>query len=227
MTTDIGIPENWRDVLNAELAKPYFKDLQAFVEGERKAHTIYPPADKVFAAFEHTPYKKVSVLLLGQDPYHGEGQAHGLCFSVLPDVKPPPSLANIYKELQSDVGCKIPNHGYLLKWAEQGVLMLNAVLTVRAHTPNSHKDKGWEQFTDAAIAAVNAKPDRMVFVLWGGYAQKKAKLIDTTRHVIVQSAHPSPLSAYNGFFGSKPFSKINAALKVAGKPIIDWRIADL
>ena len=181
----------------------------------------------MFAAFEHTPYNKVSVLLLGQDPYHGEGQAHGLCFSVLPGTKPPPSLANIYKELQADAGCKIPNHGYLVTWAEQGVLMLNAVLTVRAHTPNSHKDKGWEQFTDAAIAAVNAKPDRVVFVLWGGYAQKKAKLIDTTRHVIVQSAHPSPLSAYNGFFGSKPFSKINAALQAAGKPIIDWRIADL
>ena len=223
----VTLPASWQGVLGSELTKPYFKSLQTFVEGERKAHTVYPPADKVFAAFEHTPYNKVSVLLLGQDPYHGEGQGHGLCFSVLPGVKPPPSLANIYKELQSDVGCKIPNHGYLVKWSEQGVLMLNAVLTVRAHTPNSHKDKGWEQFTDAAIAAVNAKPDRMVFVLWGGYAQKKAKLIDTTRHVIVQSAHPSPLSAYNGFFGSRPFSKINAALKAAGKPIINWRIADL
>lgn len=227
MSASNSLPKSWQGVLGNEFEQSYFKTLQTFVAAERKVHTVYPPVEKVFAAFEHTPYNKVSVLLLGQDPYHGAGQAHGLCFSVQPGVKPPPSLANIYKELQADVGCKIPNHGYLVKWAQQGVLMLNAVLTVRAHTPNSHKGQGWEQVTDAAIAAVNAKRDPVVFVLWGGYAQKKAKLIDTTRHVIVQSAHPSPLSAYNGFWGSRPFSKINAALTAAGKPTIDWQIADL
>ena len=227
MSGAIRLPQSWKDVLGGELTKPYFQHLQGYVAAERKAHTIYPPANKVFAAFEHTPFNKVSVLLLGQDPYHGEGQAHGLCFSVLAGVKPPPSLANIYKELHADVGCAIPSHGHLVRWAEQGVLMLNAVLTVRAHTPNSHKGKGWEQFTDAAIAAVNKKAEPVVFVLWGGYARKKAKLIDTTRHVIVQSAHPSPLSAYNGFFGSRPFSRINAALHAAGRPLIDWQIGDL
>jgi uracil-DNA glycosylase len=174
-----------------------------------------------------TPYEKVSVLILGQDPYHEVGQAHGLCFSVRSDVAIPPSLQNIYKELHDDLGCAIPNNGYLTPWAEQGVLLLNAVLTVRAHQANSHQGKGWEYFTDAVIRAVNDKPDRVVFVLWGAYARKKKPLIDTSRHVIIESAHPSPLSAANGFFGSRPFSKINAALREAGKPEIDWQIPDV
>jgi uracil-DNA glycosylase len=215
-------------VLADELKQPYFQKLQEFVGAERASQTVYPLEADVFNAFKCAPYDKVSVFLLGQDPYHGPRQAHGLCFSVQAHVKPlPPSLINIYKELKSDVGFRIPNHGYLVSWAEQGILMLNAVLTVRAGQPNSHKNQGWEKFTDAAIKAVNAKPDPVVFVLWGGYAQKKIKLIDESRHVVIQSAHPSPLSAHNGFFGSRPFSKIDAALKKAGKPEIDWQIADV
>ena len=167
------------------------------------------------------------MLLLGQDPYHDDNQAHGLCFSVQPGIKPPPSLVNMYKELQSDVGFRIPNHGYLEAWAKQGMLMLNAVLTVRAHQPNSHKDKGWEIFTDAVIRKVNEKHEQVIFVLWGAYAQKKVALIDQKRHVIIQSAHPSPLSARAGFFGSKPFSAINNALRAAGKPEITWQLPNL
>ncbi len=216
----------WRPVLIAETERPYWKPLQQFVKDERKKYTVFPPDKEVFAALHLTPYEKVSVLILGQDPYHEAGQAHGLCFSVRPEVAIPPSLQNIYKELHDDLGCKIPHHGCLTSWAEQGVLLLNAVLTVRAHQANSHQGKGWESFTDAIIRAVNDKPDRVVFVLWGAYARKKAPLIDETRHVIIQSAHPSPLSAANGFFGSRPFSKINAALRAAGKPEIDWQIPD-
>ena len=217
----------WRPVLIAETEKPYWKPLQQFVKDERKKYTVYPPDKDVFAALHLTPYEKVSVLILGQDPYHEPGQAHGLCFSVLSNVAIPPSLQNIYKELHDDLGCKIPNNGCLTPWAEQGVLLLNAVLTVRAHQANSHQGKGWENFTDAIIRTVNDKPDRVVFVLWGAYARKKAPLINTSRHIIIQSAHPSPLSAANGFFGSQPFSKINAALREAGKPEIDWQIPDL
>jgi len=217
----------WRPVLLSETEKPYWKPLQQFVRDERQKYTVFPPDKDVFAALHLTPYEKVSVLILGQDPYHDNGQAHGLCFSVLPEVAIPPSLQNIYKELRDDVGCQIPNNGCLTPWAEQGVLLLNAVLTVRAHQANSHQGKGWENFTDAIIRAVNDKPDRVVFVLWGAYARKKAPLIDTTRHVIIQSAHPSPLSATNGFFGSRPFSKINAALREVGKPEIAWQIPDL
>ena len=217
----------WRPVLIAETEKPYWKPLQQFVKDERKKYTVFPPDKDVFAALHLTPYEKVSVLILGQDPYHEVGQAHGLCFSVRPDVAIPPSLQNIYKELHDDLGCKIPNNGCLTPWAEQGVLLLNAVLTVRAHQANSHQGKGWENFTDAIIRAVNDKPDRVVFVLWGAYARKKAPLINTTRHVIIESAHPSPLSAANGFFGSRPFSKINAALREVGKPEIDWQIPDV
>jgi uracil-DNA glycosylase len=217
----------WRPVLLNETEKPYWKPLQQFVRDERKKYTVFPPDKDVFAALHLTPYEKVSVLILGQDPYHEVGQAHGLCFSVQPNVVIPPSLQNIYKELHDDLGCTVPNNGCLTLWAEQGVLLLNAVLTVRAHQANSHQGKGWENFTDAIIRAVNDKPDRVVFVLWGAYARKKAPLIDTTRHVIIQSAHPSPLSASNGFFGSRPFSKINAALREAGKPEIDWQIPDL
>lgn len=216
------ISNSWQAVLAEEFDKPYFQKLQEFIQEERQTQTIFPPEEDVFGAFELTPYENVNVFLLGQDPYHDENQAHGLCFSVKPGIKPPPSLVNIYKELKSDVGCNIPNHGYLVNWAKQGMLMLNAVLTVRAHAANSHKNKGWEQFTDAVIAKVNEKSDTVIFVLWGGYAQKKLKLIDTTRHRVIQSAHPSPLSARNGFFGSKPFSAINSALREAGKPEICW-----
>ena len=218
---------SWRPILINETEQPYWKNLMKFVADERRRHTVFPPADEVFAALHLTPYEKTSVLILGQDPYHDHNQAHGLCFSVRPGVAVPPSLGNIFKELQDDLGCQIPNNGNLVPWAGQGVLLLNAVLTVRAHQANSHKDRGWETFTDAVIKAVNAKPDRVVFVLWGAYARKKAGLIDATRHVIVQSAHPSPLSAANGFFGSRPFSKINAALRAAGKPEIDWQVPDL
>ncbi len=227
MTDIYTIPESWQNVIGDELEKPYFQQLQKFIAEERQNHTIYPPVEDVYNALKLTPYDQVRVLLLGQDPYHDKNQAHGLCFSVRPTIKPPPSLVNIFKELQNDLGCHIPNHGYLVKWADQGVLLLNAVLTVRAHQANSHKNKGWEKFTDAVIRAVNAKTDQVVFVLWGGYAQKKRKLIDTERHTVVQSAHPSPLSANNGFFGSRPFSQINATLQAAGKPEIDWQIEDL
>ncbi len=221
------IPASWRPVLADEINKPYFDDLEEFVREERQNHQVFPPDDQVFTALELTPYEDVHVLLLGQDPYHDDGQAHGLCFSVQPGVPPPPSLVNTYKELQSDVGCKVPNNGYLVPWAEQGVLMLNAVLTVRAHSPNSHKNKGWEKFTDAVLRKVNDKNDPVVFVLWGGYAQKKKALIDTGRHTVIEMAHPSPLSAKAGFFGSKPFSKTNAALKAAGHRPIDWQIPNI
>ena len=223
----VQIPQDWRDHVGEEFEKPYFQKLAEFVDGERKAYTVFPPEDDVFNALNTTPYEQVNVLLLGQDPYHDDNQAHGLCFSVRPGIAPPPSLVNMFKELKADLGCKIPNNGYLVPWAQQGILMLNAVLTVRAHTPNSHKNKGWEVFTDEVIRKVNEKDSPVVFVLWGGYAQKKIGLIDTSKHTIVQSAHPSPLSARSGFFGSKPFSKINAALEAAGKPPINWQIPDL
>ncbi len=223
----LPLPNGWQPLLADELEKPYFKRLQAFVDEERRTQQVFPPEDNVFSALELTPYDQVNVFLVGQDPYHDEGQAHGLAFSVLPGVKPPPSLANMFKELRDDLGCRIPNNGYLVPWAKQGMLLLNTVLTVRAHQPNSHKGQGWETFTDAVLRKVNEKESQVVFVLWGGPAQKKAALIDTSRHVIIQSAHPSPLSARNGFFGSKPFSKINAALRAAGKPEIDWQLPDI
>jgi uracil-DNA glycosylase len=216
------LPRSWKPVLADQLRQPYFAALREFVEREQEEYQVYPPAPDVFNALKHTPYDDVRVVLLGQDPYHGEGQAHGLAFSVRPGVKPPPSLANIFKELHADVGCPKPKDGYLVPWADQGVLLLNAVLTVRAHQANSHKNKGWEKFTDAVITAVGHKPDPVVFLLWGAPAQKKTKLIDTQRHVIIRSAHPSPLSARAGFFGSRPFSKANEALEANGKPPIDW-----
>ncbi len=219
------LPADWRTILSDELDKPYFHRLQEFVAEERRTHTVFPPEEDVFNALRLTPYERTNVLLLGQDPYHDDGQAHGLCFSVRPGVKPPPSLVNMFKELRDDLGCTIPKHGYLAHWAEQGILLLNAVLTVRAHEPNSHKDKGWETFTDAIIRAVNAKPSPVVFVLWGAYAQKKAKLIDAARHTVLTAAHPSPLSAKK-FFGSRPFSAINNALRASGKPPIDWQLPE-
>lgn len=223
----IDLPPSWHSLLAQELEQPYFQVLQRFVDDERHHYTVFPPEQDVFNALKLAPYEHVNVLLLGQDPYHDDNQAHGLCFSVRPGIKPPPSLVNMYKELRSDVGFRIPNNGYLVQWARQGILMLNTVLTVRAHTPNSHKGHGWEVFTDAIIRCVNAKESPVIFVLWGAYAQKKISLIDTSRHTIVQSAHPSPLSARNGFFGSKPFSTINEALRRAGKPEIDWQLPDL
>ena len=195
--------------------------------GERQKFTIFPPEAEVFSALHLTPFEKVSVLLLGQDPYHDDNQAHGLCFSVRPGVPIPPSLLNIFKELKTDMGCTIPNNGYLTHWAEQGVLLLNTVLTVQAHQANSHKERGWEIFTDEVINAVNGKTDPVVFVLWGANARKKITLIDQSRHIVIESPHPSPLSAHRGFFGSRPFSRINAALRAANKTEIDWQIPDL
>jgi uracil-DNA glycosylase len=221
------IPPSWQPLLNAERDKPYFQKLEQFVDEERAAHEVYPPQEQVFSALELTPYEQVRVLILGQDPYHGPNQGHGLAFSVRPGVGKPPSLVNIFRELRDDIGCTVPNNGYLEPWARQGVLMVNAVLTVRAHQANSHKGKGWEKFTDEIIRRVNEKQSRVVFVLWGGYAGKKESLIDTSRHTVVRSAHPSPLSAHNGFFGSKPFSQINAALRESGQGEIDWQIPNL
>jgi len=217
----------WRPILIEETRKPYFQDLQHFVAEQRQQITVFPPDAEVFAALHLTPIEQVKVLILGQDPYHDDGQAHGLCFSVRPGIAIPPSLLNIFKELRSDLGCKMPNNGYLTHWAEQGVLLLNTVLTVQAHQANSHQGKGWEVFTDAVIAAVNAKTDPVVFVLWGANARKKLALINTNRHIVIESPHPSPLSAHRGFFGSRPFSRINAALRDAGKTEIDWQIPEL
>jgi uracil-DNA glycosylase len=219
-------PTGWRAVLAEETEKPYYRQLQEFVKEERSKYTVYPPPGDVFNALRLTPIHEVKVLLLGQDPYHGPGQAHGLCFSVRPGVPVPPSLQNMYKELHDDVGFKIPKHGYLVHWAEQGVLLLNAVLTVRAGQANSHKGHGWETFTDAVIRAVNAKPERVVFLLWGAYARQKRALIDTRRHLVLEAAHPSPLSASNGFFGCRHFSKTNAALEAAGRGAIDWQLPE-
>lgn len=218
------IPDPWQSVLSSETEKPYFAELMSFVAKERETHQVFPPACDVLAALEMTSFDAANVLLLGQDPYHDDGQAHGLCFSVQPGVKVPPSLRNIFKELADDIGCDVPKEGDLSKWAGQGVLMLNTVLTVRAHEANSHRKQGWESFTDSIIRSLNEKPTPVVFVLWGKPAQKKSKLVDTSRHVVIESPHPSPLSAHRGFFGSKPFSKVNTALRSAGHPAIDWEI---
>lgn len=220
------LPDSWETALGEELDKPYFQQLTDFVEAERREHRVFPPSDQVFAALEATPFDRVKVLILGQDPYHGEGQGHGLCFSVQPGVKTPPSLRNIFKELKDEFGYPVPDNGYLMPWAQQGVLLLNAVLTVRQAEPNSHKGKGWEKFTDAVIRAVSGRPEPAVFVLWGNYAKKKLPLIDTERHAVIQGAHPSPLSA-KLFLGSRPFGQIDQALKAQGHDGIDWRIPDL
>lgn len=221
------IPPPWLPMLAVEVDQPYYQKLDSFLAEERRAYTVFPPESDVFNALRLTAPDQTRVLILGQDPYHDVGQAHGLAFSVLPGVKPPPSLANILRELHNDLGCRIPNNGYLVPWAEQGVLLLNAVLTVRAHQPNSHKNKGWETFTDAVISQVSAQASPVVFVLWGNYAQKKVPLIDSDRHTIIEGVHPSPLSARNGFFGSRPFSRINEALRRAGRKPIDWQLPDL
>ncbi|PTL81855.1 uracil-DNA glycosylase [Vitiosangium sp. GDMCC 1.1324] len=218
------LPADWKKVLKDVLASPEFEELEAFVAQERREHTVYPSEEDLFSAFRLTPYDEVKVLLLGQDPYHGPGQAHGLAFSVQPGVKPPPSLVNIFKELESDVGMSRPKDGSLVPWAEQGVLLLNAVLTVREGEANAHEGHGWEHFTDEVIRKVSEKPEPVVFLLWGSYAQKKEALIDTSKHVILKAPHPSPLSAKKGFFGSKPFSGANKALKERGREPIDWAL---
>ncbi|OEU89532.1 uracil-DNA glycosylase [Streptomyces oceani] len=220
---DDVLPASWQDVLGAEVAKPYFEELTGFVARERDRGPVYPPRGEVFAALEATPFDRVRVLVLGQDPYHGEGQGHGLSFSVRPGVRTPPSLRNIYRELHDEYGHPVPDNGYLLPWAQQGVLLLNAVLTVRAGEANSHKGKGWETFTDAVIRAVSERAEPAVFVLWGAYARKKLPLIDQRRHAVVQGAHPSPLSAKK-FFGTRPFTQIDDALAEMGHPAVDWRV---
>ena len=216
---------DWNPLLRGEFAKPYWQQLQQFVAAERAAAEVYPAAADTFAALHLTPYAGLKVLILGQDPYHGPGQAHGLCFSVRDGVAPPPSLQNIVKELHADVGCTVPTGGDLTPWARQGVLLLNAVLTVRARSAGSHANKGWETFTDEVIRVASAKAERVVFVLWGAYARRKKGLVDLGRHVVIESAHPSPLSAHNGFFGSRPFSRANAALVEAGREPVDWCLA--
>ena len=220
------IQNDWLTELSEEFRKPYYAKLFQFVKEEYSTTQVFPPADDIFNAFHLTPLSQVKVVIIGQDPYHNVGQAHGLCFSVKPDVDIPPSLVNIYQELHSDLGCRIPNNGYLVKWAKQGVLMLNTVLTVRAHMANSHHGKGWEEFTDAAIRALNKQDRPIVFILWGRPAQMKESMLNNPKHLILKAPHPSPLSAYRGFFGSKPFSKTNQFLESHGIAPIDWQIED-
>ena len=222
-----AIDNDWLPAVNAEFKKPYYTDLYKFVKEEYSKVAVFPPSDEIFSALHLTPLSKVKVVIIGQDPYHNVGQAHGLCFSVRPDVEIPPSLVNIYKELQSDLGCKIPNNGYLVKWAEQGVLLLNTVLTVRAHQANSHQGKGWEQFTDAIIRAVNAEDRPIAYLLWGRPAQSKMSMLDNPKHKVFTAPHPSPLSAHRGFFGCKHFSQTNAFLQANGIEPIDWQIEDV
>ncbi|CEK34688.1 uracil-DNA glycosylase [Paraclostridium sordellii] len=223
----INIGNDWDELLKGEFEKPYYLELREFLKNEYSTKIIYPNMYDIFNALKYTSYKDTKVLILGQDPYHGENQAHGLAFSVKPGVKIPPSLLNMYKELNSEYGCFIPNNGFLVPWTEQGVLLLNTALTVRAHEANSHKGKGWEIFTDNIIKLLNERHDPVIFVLWGNNARSKKKLIDTQKHYIIESAHPSPLSASRGFFGSKPFSKINEILISLGKTPIDWQIPNI
>lgn len=222
-----AINGDWLEALKGEFGKEYYKKLFKTVNEEYRTYRIFPPADDVFNAFHLTPLKDVKVVIFGQDPYHGENQAHGLCFSVKPSVEIPPSLVNIYKELHDDLGCTIPSHGYLEKWAKQGVLLLNTVLTVRAHQANSHRGIGWEEFTDAAIKVLNAQDRPIVFILWGRPAQMKKSMLNNPKHLILEAPHPSPLSAYRGFFGSRPFSQANHFLEANGVEPIDWQIDEL
>ncbi len=215
---------DWQALLAPEFEKAYYTELRAFLASEYRTKAIYPKAEAIFNALHFTAYQDIKAVIIGQDPYHGEGQAHGLCFSVNPGVDIPPSLVNIYKELRDDIGAPIPNHGYLKKWADEGVLLLNAILTVRAHQAASHHDIGWERFTDHIISLVNEREKPAVFILWGAYAGSKDKLVTNPQHLVIKSPHPSPLSASRGFFGSKPFSKTNMFLKLNDIPPIDWRI---
>ena len=217
---------DWNPLLRAEFEEPYWGELQTFVADERREHTVYPPHDEVFAALHLTPYHELKVVILGQDPYHGPRQAHGLAFSVRPGIKIPPSLRNIHQELHSDLGLPIPDHGSLDAWARQGVLLLNTSLTVRAGQAGSHAGKGWETFTDRVIDVAAAHPEPVVFILWGNHARRKRERIDTDRHVVLESPHPSPFSANNGFFGSRPFSRTNAALVAAGRDPVDWNLTE-
>jgi uracil-DNA glycosylase len=224
---EIQLHESWMDPLHSEFQSDYMAQLKAFLVAEKTAGKhIFPKGKDWFRALDLTPLDAVRVVILGQDPYHGPGQAHGLCFSVPPGVRPPPSLVNIYKELQADLGIARPRHGFLEHWAKQGVLLLNSVLTVEMAKAASHQKKGWERFTDAVIAQVNAKPDPVVFLLWGAYAQKKAAFVDTSRHLVLKAAHPSPLSAHNGFLGCRHFSQCNAFLEQNGRAPIDWALPD-
>ena len=222
-----AISNDWLAPLSQEFRKPYYKKLYETVLAEYQRGPVFPPADDIFNAFHLTPLSDVKVVILGQDPYHNYNQAHGLCFSVRPEVEIPPSLVNIYKELQDDLGCYIPNNGYLKKWADQGVLLLNTVLTVRAHQAGSHQGKGWEQFTDAIIQAVNEQDRPIVYLLWGKPAQSKISMLTNPKHLILTAPHPSPLSAYRGFFGCKHFSKTNEFLKEKGIEPIDWQIENI
>ena len=222
-----AINNDWLEPLSIEFKEPYYKKLYETVVNEYNTHQIFPPSDDVFNAFNYTPLSNVKVVIIGQDPYHNINQAHGLCFSVKPEVDIPPSLVNIYKELQDDLGCFVPDNGYLKKWADQGVLMLNSVLTVRAHQANSHKGIGWEKFTDAAIRILNQQDRPIVYMLWGKPAQDKAAKVDNPKHLLLKAPHPSPLSAFRGFFGCKHFSKCNEFLKENGMEPIDWQIENV
>lgn len=219
---NVRIDESWKEVLQPEFDKPYFEQLTSFVRSEYARTVIYPPAGQIFNAFDHCPFDKVKVVIIGQDPYHEQGQANGMCFSVAPGVQMPPSLVNIFKEIQSDLGKPFPADGDLTRWADQGVLLLNATLTVQAHYAGSHQRRGWEEFTDAVIRVLSEQRSHLVFILWGAYAQKKGAVIDPTRHLVLKSAHPSPLSAYNGFFGNHHFSLANDYLTQHGLQPIDW-----
>lgn len=222
---DVQIEQGWKQILQDEFSKPYFEQIALFLKAEKKAgKVIYPPGPLIFNAFNTTPFDNVKVVILGQDPYHGPGQAHGLCFSVPYGVQPPPSLVNIFKEIQQDLGLPVPNHGNLEKWAQQGVLLLNASLTVEAHQPMSHSNVGWHHFTDDVIRIISEKKEHVVFILWGSFAKTKAELIDKNKHLILTAAHPSPLSAYNGFFGCRHFSKANDWLQAKGISAIDWSL---
>ncbi len=221
------ITNDWADALSQEFKKDYYNKLFSFIVNEYKTQIVYPAADDIFNAFHLTPLKDVKCVIIGQDPYHEPGQAHGMAFSVRPDVDIPPSLQNIYKELNTDLGCKIPNNGYLAKWAEQGVLLLNAILTVRAHSAASHQGHGWEQFTDAVIDAVNKEDRPIVFMLWGRFARSKKIMLTNPKHLILEAPHPSPLSAYNGFFGCHHFSECNKFLSEHNISPIDWQIEDI
>ena len=219
---EVKIEQSWKSLLATEFEKPYFQNLVQFVKSEYRDHTVYPPGKEIFSAFEHCPFDQLRVVIIGQDPYHGPGQANGLCFSVKDGISFPPSLRNIFKEIQSEYGTAYPGSGDLSRWARQGVLLLNATLTVRARTAGSHQKKGWEEFTDAVIRTVNENMEHVVFILWGAYAQKKGQIIDTNKHLVLSSAHPSPFSADRGFFGNKHFQRTNEYLQSLGKAAIDW-----
>lgn len=219
------LTNDWQPVLEDEFTKPYYLRLREFLKHEYTTHTIYPKMDDIFNALHYTPFHDVKVVILGQDPYHGPGQAHGLSFSVQTGVKQPPSLKNIFKELEDDLGFSPPDHGYLVDWSKQGVLLLNTVLTVRQGQAHSHRGKGWENFTNQVIESLNKKDKPVVYILWGSAAQKKQELIDTSKHYVIKSPHPSPLSAYRGFFGSKPFSKANAMLRESGQEEVNWELS--